>query len=50
MERFLTNLKTKKSAPKRPTTDTDNKTEPKKVNFCLEISPQVENWQGMAET
>jgi hypothetical protein len=30
---FLTNLKTKQSAPKRPTTDTDNETEPKKKSI-----------------
>jgi hypothetical protein len=32
-KRFLTNLKTKQSAPKRPTTDTDNETEPKKKSI-----------------
>ena len=35
MERFLTNLKTKQSAPKRPTTDTDNETEPKKKSIYV---------------
>ena len=32
---FLSNLKTKQSAPKRPTTDTDNETEPKKKSIYV---------------